>query len=112
MELLLNTGKKQKLIKDLFQHFLDTKVLISSHSLQTSEAYPCETSQHPVFYLKLELDIRDARGSLFSLWGRSGRDRGKNVGVGRGGEGRNSSGRGGVKVKLGAFSGWGGAGQF
>ena len=70
MELLLNTGNKQKLIKDLFQHFLHTKVLISSHSLQTSEAYPCETSQHPVFYLKLELDIRDARGSLFLASGR------------------------------------------
>ena len=86
MELLLNTGNKQKLIKDLFQHFLLTKVLISSHSLQTSEAYPCETSQHPVFYLKLELHIRDAEGSLFSLRGGSRRGRRKKFwgGAGRG----------------------------
>ena len=91
MELLLNTGNMQKLIKDLFQHFLLTKVLISSHSLQTSEAYPCETSQHPVFYLKLELDIRDAGGSLFSL--RGGAEE-KIFWPGRGGAGQGENARG------------------
>ena len=49
----------------------------------------------------LWVDTRDARGSLFLLQAGRGRAEEKKIGVGRGG----------VTVKIGAFSGWGSAGQ-
>ena len=57
------------------------------------------------------LGIRDARGSLCLFRGGAGRGRRKNFRVGRREAGRKSSERGGATFKLGAFSGYGGAGQ-